>query len=369
MRKLATIRRISDIRPIPNADLIELAVVDGWQCVVEKDKFAVGELVIYCEVDTVLPVHPDYEFLRKMCYVQADWLPRGEGFRLRTMKLRGQVSQGLVLSPMVIPGYDMVFDMGEDVTHHLGIIKWDPPLPKELEGKAKGRYPYFIPKTSQERIQNLVSEVFHTPGTLESIRQAMNRQKQWEVTLKLHGESCTFYHEGGYRGHGEQVFSNGRVGACSHRVDFLLDQEGNAIVDMYHRLGMGEKLPTLWGNFAIQGELMGPGIHGNRERLPRHEFYVYDVWDIDGQYYLPKDERDAAIELLGLQSVPVIHPGATLQELGCDTLEGMLRYADRPSMNHKVAEGIVFKAVRGSYVENILYSFKCINNRYLLGER
>lgn len=365
MRKLATVRRISDIRPIPNADQIELAVVDGWQCVVKKGEFMVGELVIYCEVDTVLPVHPDYEFLRKMCYVQADWLPRGEGFRLRTMKFRGQVSQGLVLSPMVIPGYDMVFDEGGEVSDFLGIIKWDPPLPKELEGKARGRYPTYIPKTSQERVQNLVGTLF----TTDPLMQGQNKEKQWEVTLKLDGESCTFYHADGYKGHLEDNFTNGRVGVCSRTVDFILEQEGNPFVDMFHRLDMASKLPTLWGNFAIQGELMGPGIHGNREKLPHHQFYVYDVWDIDGQYYLPKDERDAIITRLGLQSVPVIHPGATLQELGCDTLESMLQYADRPSMNHKLAEGVVFKAVRGSHVEDILYSFKCINNRYLLGEK
>jgi RNA ligase (TIGR02306 family) len=346
MRKLATVRRISDIRPIPNADLIELAVVDGWQCVVKKGEFTVGELVIYCEVDTVLPVHPDYEFLRKMCYVQADWLPKGEGFRLRTMKLRGQVSQGLVLDPSVIPGYDMVFDEGQDVTDHLGIIKWDPPLPPELLGKARGRYPSYIPKTSQERVQNLVGELFPAGDTL------------WEVTLKLHGESCTFYH------------NEGVVGACSHRIDFLLDQEGNAIVDMFHRLRIADKLPQV-GNIAVQGELMGPGIHGNREGFKDYQYYVYDIWDIDEQVYLHRTQRCFIVQELGLQMVPVIDSEATLAELECYTLEGMLQYADRPSINHKVAEGVVFKKLWGMLMsgEATPYSFKCINNRYLLGEK
>lgn len=365
MRKLATVRRISDIRPIPNADLIELAVVDGWQCVVKKGEFAVGELVVYCEIDTVLPIHPDYEHLRKYCYVQAGWLPRGEGFRLRTMKFRGQVSQGLLLPLSRVYEHDRhwVPVEGHDVTHYLGIIKWDPPLPPELEGKARGRYPSYIPKTSQERVQNLVGNLF----TTDPVMEGLNKEKVWEVTLKLDGESCTFYHANGYKGHGEEDFTNGRVGVCSRTVDFILDQEGNPFVDMFHRLDIASKLPTLWGNFAIQGELMGPGIHGNREKLTEHQFYVYDVWDIDGQHYLPKDVRDLVIYALELQSVPVIHPGATLIELGCNTLEAMLQYADRPSMNHKVAEGVVFKAVRGSHVEDLLYSFKCINNRYLLG--
>lgn len=358
MRKLATVRRISEIRPIPNADLIELAVVDGWQCVVKKGEFSVGELVVYCEVDTVLPVHPDYEFLRKSSYVQRDWLPGGEGFRLRTVKLRKQVSQGLLLPLSRLYEHDRHWEPveGEEVTGVLGATKWDPPIPTNLAGMAKGNFPSYIPKTDQERVQNLVGDLFHTPGTRESIRQAMNKEKLWEVTLKLDGSSCTFYH------------NNGEVGACSRAVNLKLEQVDNSFVDMFHRLDLSNKLPAC-GNIAIQGELMGPKIQGNREALQRYEFYAYDVWDIDSQYYLPKDVRDLVIYALELQSVPVIHPGATLQELGCDTLEAMLEYADRPSMNHEVAEGVVFKAVRGSHVEDILYSFKCINNCYLLSEK
>ena len=352
MRKLATVRRVSEVRPIPNADNIELAVVDGWQCVVKKGEFTVGELVIYCEVDTVLPVHPDYEFLRQYGYVQRDWLPNGEGFRLRTLKLRGQVSQGLLLPLSKGFRHDGNCEMwyeGKEVTHLLGAVKWEPPVPAQLAGMAKGSFPSYIPKTYQERVQNLVGVLFTTDLVVDYL---------WEATLKLDGCSCTFYHR------------DGEVGACSREINFKLEQEGNVFVDMFHQLDLGTKLPG-YGNIAIQGELMGPGIPrsgGNREGLHRCQFYVYDVWDIDGSYYLPKGKRDAIIEALGLLSVPVIHPGATLQELGCDTLEGMLQYADRRSINHEVAEGVVFKNVCGS-IGAAPYSFKCISNRYLLREK
>ncbi len=103
MRKLATVRKIAEIKPHNNADALELAVVDGWQCVVKKGDFNAGDLVIYFEVDSVLPVLPVYEFLRKGCYVKKDWLTKGEGFRLKTIKLRGEKSQGLVLPYNISP--------------------------------------------------------------------------------------------------------------------------------------------------------------------------------------------------------------------------------------------------------------------------
>lgn len=358
MRKLATVRRVSDIRPIEGADFIELAIVDGWQCVVGKDSFEVGELVIYCEVDSVLPVREEYNYLRKSCYVSKEWLTTSnhEGFRLRTMKLRGQVSQGLLLPLATIKGPALP---GDDVSDSLGIVKWDPPLPVELLGKAKGRYPSYIPNTSLERIQNLVGEVFPLAADV-----------LWESTLKLDGTSCTFYR---YKG---------EVGVCSHTVDLLLDQEGNHLVNTFHRLDMGTKLRTLSycgsdGNIAIQGELVGPAIHGNREDLKQHEFYAYNIWDIDTQSYLHPTVRDILLDQIGLQTVPIIDTGRTLEYLGCDTLEGMLAYADRPSIKHKVAEGVVFKRLThnvplGYPRPTEVYhrrSFKCINNRYLLGEK
>ena len=341
MRRLATVRQVSQVLPIEGADLIELAITDGWQCVIRKGSFLAGDLAIYCEVDTVLPVLPQYEFLRKGCYVQRDWLPNGEGFRLRTIRLRNQISQGLLL-----PLTDTSLEEGMDVSDTLGIIKWEPPLHAGLAGMAKGNFPTFIHKTDQERVQNIAREVFSD----------MYQWVLWEATLKLDGSSCTFYHR------------DGEVGVCSRNINLKLDQSGNAYVNMYHELDMGTKLLGMGRNIAIQGELMGPGIQGNREKLPRQQFYCFDVWDIDNQRYLPKRERDHIIEATGhcvhdrgLELVPVLGVG-TLGELGCNTLDNMLRYVDRPSMNHKVAEGVVFKAI------DVPYSFKCINNKYLLAE-
>jgi len=155
-RKLATIRTIDDIRPIADADAIECAVVGGWTVVIKKGSFSVGDTAVYCEIDSWIPTS------------MAPFLSKGKeprvyegiaGERLRTVKLRGQVSQGLLLSlDDVIPGTHS-FDVGADVTEYLGIVKYDPPLPACLGGIAKGNFPSFIPKTDQERCQNLVSEI------------------------------------------------------------------------------------------------------------------------------------------------------------------------------------------------------------------
>ena len=123
MRKLATIRTVQETRPIQGADLIELSVVDGWKCVTKKGEFAVGSLAIYCEIDSFLPVREEFEFLRKSSLKTMD---DREGFRLRTVKLRGQISQGLLLRPEIL---GRPYQLGEDVSDELGIVKYEPPIP------------------------------------------------------------------------------------------------------------------------------------------------------------------------------------------------------------------------------------------------
>lgn len=147
-RKLASVRRVLDVQPIENADAIEVCVVDGWKVVTKKNEFSVGDLCVYCEIDSFLPMTSEFEFLRKSSYKK---LSDGtEGFRLKTIKLRGQVSQGLILPVTILPGGREIQE-GMDVTEVLDIIKYEPPVPAELAGKIKGYFPSFIPKTDEER--------------------------------------------------------------------------------------------------------------------------------------------------------------------------------------------------------------------------
>jgi RNA ligase (TIGR02306 family) len=159
-RKLACVKRIDDLLPIEGADKIEVAVVGGWKVVVKKGDFKKGELAVYLEIDSWVPneVAP---FLTKPGQFPKVY-NEVEGQRLRTVKLRGQISQGLLL-PMSIRGSDglvvgALFTEGDDVTEFLGVQKWEPPQ-EFRAANAKGIFPYFIPKTDCERVQNLSSQV------------------------------------------------------------------------------------------------------------------------------------------------------------------------------------------------------------------
>jgi len=153
MRKMATIRKIDALRPIEGADAIETAIVGGWTCVVKKGEYTAGDLAVYCEIDSFIPttIAP---FLTKPGQY-AKTFEGVEGERLRTVKLRGQLSQGLLL-PYAICG--KICTEGEDVSELLGITKYEAPIPAELAGEVKGMCTSVILKTDQERIQNLSAE-------------------------------------------------------------------------------------------------------------------------------------------------------------------------------------------------------------------
>lgn len=334
-RKLASIRTISEVRPIPNADAIELVIVDGWQCVAKKGEFQPGSACVYFEIDSVLPVRPEYEFLRKGCYRKAEWLPGGEGFRIKTIKLRGQISQGLALPVGSLGSLDaLAAGELEDLTEVLGVSLWDPPVNANLRGQVRGNFPSFIPKTDQERAQNCLRKLAKTHG-----------DHTFEATMKLDGSSCTIFAK------------DGVVRACSRNLELDMDQDGNAFVDMARKVGPA--ILSTGRNLAFQGELMGPGIQGNREGFTEHHWFVFDVWDIDAQCYLIAGERWALIERIGLTHVPVLDNGMLA---AAAPLSHLLSLADeQPSLRHPVAEGIVFKSLSDPSV-----SFKVISNRFLL---
>jgi hypothetical protein len=287
-RKLASIRKILDITPIEGADKIELVTIDGWKVVVAKDVgHKVGDLVVYCEVDSFLPIREEFEFLRKSSYKK---MGDQEGFRLKTIRLRGQLSQGLILPLSVFAGYGYrvsedllnenpalepnrtvisVADMielthGQDVTEVLGIVKYEPPIPAELAGKVKGLFPSFLRKTDEERIQNLASEY----------EEYKNSEQKFYVTEKLDGSSATFY------------FKDGVFGVCSRNLE-LLETEGNTFWKVARELKLEEWLGTLENNICLQGELIGEGIQGNPYKIKGQTVRFFNGFNIDTQENIP----------------------------------------------------------------------------------
>jgi RNA ligase (TIGR02306 family) len=338
-RKLASIRQISEIREISGADAIELAIVDGWQVVVAKNvNHKVGNYVVYCEIDSFLPIKPEFEFLRKSSYKK---MGDQEGFRLKTIKLRGQISQGLIL-PLdeVIPFPNNLdyMEVGKDVTELLGIVKYEPPIPAELAGKVKGMFPSFIPKTDEERVQNLVSE--YENWKIQS-------QHQFYVTEKLDGSSATFY------------YKDGVFGVCSRNLE-LLETEGNTFWKVARELDLENKMKEYGKNISLQGELIGESVQGNPYKIKGQTVKFFTGYEIDKQKRINFVNLVVLLQSMGLEYVPVLN-----REFGFilpDTVEDMLKYAEgKSTLNPDTErEGVVVRSMDGTI------SFKAISNKFLL---
>jgi RNA ligase (TIGR02306 family) len=337
-RKLASVRVISNIQPIPNADKIELVTVDGWNVVVAKDVgHKVGDLVIYCEIDSFLPIREEFEFLRKSSYKKMGDV---EGFRLRTVKLRGQVSSGLILPLSILNPPDTNIYVtpfeGLDVTEMLDIVKYEPPIPAELAGKVKGAFPSFIPKSDEFRIQNL---------TKEYEEWKYQSKQQFYVTEKLDGSSATFY------------VKDGEFGVCSRNLE-LLETEGNTFWKVARELDLENKMKSLGKNISLQGELIGEGIQGNPYKLKGQTIRFFTGYDIDKQERLNLRDFIVILELLGLQSVPIL----SIEFFLPDSVEQLLQQAEgKSALNSDTErEGVVVRSLDGSI------SFKAISNKFLL---
>src|SRR6186713_247307 len=283
-RKLATIRTIADLRPIDGADMIEIARIDGWECIVKKGEFAVGDNCVYFEIDSFLPERPEFEFLRKSSYRK---MGDDGGFRIKTMRMRGVLSQGLALP---LAGDVFFSGEGHDLTDLLGIIKWEPPIPAQLAGQVKGNFPSYIPKTDQERAQNVYAKYM-----------ALYGDHEFEVTRKMDGSSCTMFYKIEDR-------QNWLDGVCSRNLWLKDGQEnaGNSFVKIWDKYK--NAIIRLDRSLAFQGELVGEGIQGNPHKIKGQEFYLFDVWDIDAQKYLPAGERYALAMQLGMPHVEVLRP-------------------------------------------------------------
>jgi RNA ligase (TIGR02306 family) len=337
MRKMATIRKIDDIGPIPGADAIEVATVGGWKVVVKKGEYQVGDMAVYCEIDSWIPTELA-PFLTKGKEPREFEGVKGE--RLKTVKLRGQLSQGLLLPMHVLTNYGADLFEGYDVSETLRIKKWEMAVPAQLAGQVKGNFPTEIPKTDQERVQNLVSE----------IDAAIAAGLEFEATEKLEGSSMTCY----------QI--RGEFGVCSRNLDLKRDENNSfwatAIAD---DIEAKMKAVDEYWDFAIQGELIGPGIQGNIYKLLKPEFRVFDVYNIQTGEYLKPAARLALIARMGLKHVPVITTNTRIE----GPVDSVLKYAEGSSaLNHgQEREGVVFKQVDGGM------TFKAISNKYLLAEK
>lgn len=350
MRQLATIRKIIDIQPIPEADAIEVVTIDGWQCVVKKDEnFKVGDLVIYIEIDSIVPERPEFEFLRI------------RKFRVRTIKLKGQVSQGLVL-PLSYLGKKKVKE-GDDVTDRLDIIKYDPETEKEKASTKRGplltfmmrfkwfrrifvkhrvfdNFPSWIKKTDETRIQNLVT-LFNTERDAGT---------EFEVTEKLDGQSATYAQKDKFL-------------VCSRNIDLTAQPMHNgAYWPVARQFEIEKVLNSLKSKFslvhlALQGEVLGEGIQGNKYKIKGYDLYAHKLI-LDNRAFSTEEMTELLIAY-GIKSVPLV---ATNYKLPA-TIQDLIEFSRGKSALAPIhREGIVLRN------EEKGISFKVINPDFLLKE-
>lgn len=355
-RKLASIQKIINIQPIPNADLIEVCTVLGWQCVIaKKDNFKINDLIIYIEIDSILPEKPEFEFLRT------------RKFRIKTIKLLKQISQGLVLPLSILPKGN--YKEGDDVTNIIGVKKYDPQFEKEQEliqykssilnnkldkfmkkfawyrkffiTKSKIKFPQFIKKTDEDRIQ-LFPDICNQYKELE-----------FEVTEKLDGQSATYF----FLKNPKRFLFFGKkyiFGVCSRNL-YLLKPDNSSYWTVAKQFNIKEFFNKYFKNYnlvVLQGEIIGDKIQGNKYKINGYDFYAFNLIIDDKRY------GASYINLFNnIKAVPLIDKSFKLK----NTIPEMVEYAKGNSVIAPIKrEGIVIR----NYNNNI--SFKVINPEFLL---
>lgn len=368
MRQLAYIEVIKELKPIPDADKIEVATILGWECVVKKGEFKVGDLCVYTEVDSILPEYPCFEFMRS------------KKFRVRTIRLRKQISQGIAFPLCIVSCVDPNFNpakarVGDDLTDTLKITKYDPeslldvPEPEQIKKSwlqrkysyykwkflgikpiKKGSFPSDVPKTDETRVQKM------GPVLEDMVGHPVY------ITEKCEGTSATFV----YRKTGNwlaRLFGqDGVFQICSrNRIVYNSQKDGKCVhhlMTVAQSHNIQEKLKKLDRNIAVQGECIGPKIQGNIYRVPELEFRVFLMFDLDKQCYLPFDLMMDICQQLLLPMVPIVCEDAFV----VNDIKYYVELSKGKSMiNEKIdCEGIVVRSLTDNF------SFKSINPEYLL---
>lgn len=333
-RKLASIQKIVWVKPIENADELELVGVLGWQVVVRKEEnFKPDDLVVFLEVDSLLPdSNPEFSFMERSKY------------RVKTMKLRGVLSQGLAL-PLSILLVSTDYDgwmAGDNVTELLGVKLWEPPA-KFNAGGVRGAFPFYVPKTDEIRVQSAL-------GVIEELQGL-----PYYITEKVDGTSATFSNR------------DGDFHVSSRNLS-LKPADDSVFWRMARKYDLETKIAGL-GNFAIQAELLGPGIQKNRLMLKEHDVFVFNIYDIDNTRFLGYNDMMGVVIDLGLNPVKTLGLPATIFDMDLDGLLGMAEGTYEGTDNPR--EGIVVRPMEEQYSATLQgrLSFKVLSNTFLLKEK
>lgn len=346
-RVLSYVVRIDKIEKHPNADSLDIATVGGWKTITKLGEYKPGDLAIYCEIDSWIP-NTIAPFLTKAGKEPKEYNNvRGE--RLKTCKIRGILSQGLLLNPSILPK-DIKVVFGLETDNILGIQKWEPPVSEfnpTFRANPNGKFPENIPKTDQERVQNF---------SFRLLEYVLNNN-HFELTEKMDGTSMTIY--------------EGLSGASICSRNFSLKMDDPSFGKSYYGLWFKEafleveELLTKYPTIAFQGELCGPGIQKNKYKLNNYIWFIFDMFDMKKSEFLSPKERFQILEYLEefkfITHVPIID-AEWKQNLSMEEMVN-LAIGESQMVNGMPREGLVFKSH-----EDPSISFKVINNNFLLKE-
>jgi RNA ligase (TIGR02306 family) len=329
-RKLASVQRVLNLISIENADAIELAQINGWQCVVKKGDFRVGDLGVYFEIDAVPPDRPMFDFLWR------GQAKRPGSLRIRTMRLRGALSQGLLMPLDTFPETVGQID-GHDCTESLNVYKYEPPPPDGM-GDYRTYFPAQVAKTDEARVQSM-------PHLIEELRG-----RPYVITLKCDGTSGTF------------CMMDDGFHACNRNHSILEND------NIFWRAARKHNLPDIMAQYphlAIQGEVVGPGIQKNRLGLKAVELRAFNIYNMREGRSLSHDECFEFYAKHGIVPAPLLEEGTSFEH----TVESLLALAEgkyEGTTNER--EGIV---IRPRFYQHSMtladrLSFKAISNRFLL---
>ena len=343
MRKLASIQIIRKIEPIEGADRIELAHVLGWQCVVNKGQFQPGDKAVYFEIDSFLPIREEFEFMRHSSYKKTDLM--GEGFRLKTQKFRGQISQGLLLPVTQFPEIPANIELDADVTEILHVRKWEIEEKVTTGGTIIGDLPHTIPHTDETRVQAEPELIQEFTGLEYYISTKMDGSSH-SIGMDENGFHVTG-HNFEYKDDGSSTFYN------------LVNERGYK--EIIQEFVKKNDLDTL----VIQGELCAPGIQRNRLKLLKPEWYVFTIRENGKRVGL--NRMLEICDALNMTTVPIEETGMDLPSK-YPTVEALLERADGEYPNGGKKEGIVIRPTEPvfSTLISASLSMKVVNNKYLL---
>lgn len=356
-RALAHIEKIGWIKPIEGKDRIALAGVLGWTVIIQKSDYEIGQKCVFCEIDSVFPEKPEFEFLRS------------KKFRIKTMKMSGVLSQGICFPLSILPEGN--YEIGDDVTDIMGITQYEPTMDKEevndtenekivkkypkflmrwawfrklvLPKKQSKGFPSFISKTDETRIQN-------APFYLEM-------DCNYVATEKVDGQSGSFTLQ---RVKGKHFWNKDTYdfAVCSRNLR-KWKKDTSSFWSVAEKYNIEQILHQLIGNnewVAIQGECVASNVQGNKYKVTEPDLYVFNLIYPSGR--VGSVEAKKIVGEYGLKFVPIIDESVNLKGM---SVADVLRYATGKSQLYDtLREGIVFRSLDGKQ------SFKAVSPEFLI---